>query len=248
MSLSRTRKKSRRRTLLDTPPRQPLTFLSAPRNPIPHQEIRPIDTPRISLGSQRVGQGGMPLSRVPLQAIAGQPVTPQPLQRVSFEKQLVSLPPLEQPVKPSASSASHSPFAPHTPFEPLGIASPKRPLPLQQIKLPASRLKPLAAHATQPAAAFDLHRNSLTPYAARPAAISASHRSSFAPLAARYATTPLAAGHAAAPAFAEDTAIPAHCLTETRLPLQGQQVDLRPISAVQQPVITRASRVITSRA
>ena len=196
MSLSRTRKRSRRRTLLDTPPRQPLTFLSAPRNPIPHQEIRPIDTPRVSLGSQRVGQGIMSLSRVPLQAIAGQPTTSQPLQRVSFAKQQVSLPPLEQPLKPSAS------LAPHAPFEPLGIASPKHPLQLQQIQLPASRLKPLA---------------------------------------------PFTARQAIAKEFADDSAIPAHCPTETRLPLQAQQVEFHPVSAAQQPVITHTSRIATSR-
>lgn len=220
MSLSRTRKRSRRRTLLDTPPRQPLTFLSAPRNPIPHQEIRPIDTPRVSLGSQRVGQGIMPLSRVPLQAIAGQPITSQPLQRVSFAKQQVSLPPLEQPLKPSASLEphallaphvslkSHAPLAPyvslapHAPFEPLGIASPKHPLQLQQIQLPASRLKPLA------------------------------------PFTARQAT---------AKEFADDSTIPAHCPTETHLPLQAQQVEFHPVSAAQQPVITHASRIATSQ-
>lgn len=220
MSLSRTRKRSRRRTLLDTPPRQPLTFLSAPRNPIPHQEIRPIDTPRVSLGSQRVGQGIMPLSRVPLQAIAGQPITSQPLQRVSFAKQQVSLPPLEQPLKPSASLEphaslaphvslkSHAPLAPHVslaphaPFEPLGFASSKRPLRLQQIQLPASRLKPLA------------------------------------PFTARQAT---------AKEFADDSTIPAHCPTATRLPLQAQQVEFHPVSAVQQPVITHASRIATSQ-
>lgn len=220
MSLSRTRKRSRRRTLLDTPPRQPLTFLSAPRNPIPHQEIRPIDTPRVSLGSQRVGQGIMPLSRVPLQAIAGQPITSQPLQRVSFAKQQVSLPPLEQPLKPSASLEphaslaphvslkSHAPLAPHVslaphaPFEPLGFASSKRPLRLQQIQLPASRLKPLA------------------------------------PFTARQAT---------AKEFADDSTIPAHCPTATRLPLQAQQVEFHPVSAAQQPVITHASRIATSQ-
>lgn len=197
MSLSRTRKRSRRRTLLDTPPRQPLTFLSAPRNPIPHQEIRPIDTPRVSLGSQRVGQGIMPLSRVPLQAIAGQPITSQPLQRVSFAKQQVSLPPLEQPLL-----APYVSLAPHAPFEPLGIASPKHPLQLQQIQLPASRLKPLA------------------------------------PFTARQAT---------AKEFADDSTIPAHCPTETHLPLQAQQVEFHPVSAAQQPVITHASRIATSQ-
>lgn len=208
MSLSRTRKRSRRRTLLDTPPRQPLTFLSAPRNPIPHQEIRPIDTPRVSLGSQRVGQGIMPLSRVPLQAIAGQPITSQPLQRVSFAKQQVILPPLEQPLKPSASFEPHATpmpsasLAPHAPFEPLGIASPKHPLQLQQIQLPASRLKPLA------------------------------------PFTARQAT---------AKEFADDSTIPAHCPTETHLPLQAQQVEFHPVSAAQQPVITHASRIATSQ-
>ena len=214
MSLSRTRKRSRRRTLLDTPPRQPLTFLSAPRNPIPHQEIRPIDTPRVSLGSQRVGQGIMPLSRVPLQAIAGQPITSQPLQRVSFAKQQVSLPPLEQPLKPSASLEPHAslesqpplaPYvslAPHAPFEPLGIASSKHPLQLQQIQLPASCLKPLA------------------------------------PFTARQAT---------AKEFADDSTIPAHCPTETHLPLQAQKVEFHPVSAAQQPVITHASRIATSQ-
>lgn len=214
MSLSRTRKRSRRRTLLDTPPRQPLTFLSAPRNPIPHQEIRPIDTPRVSLGSQRVGQGIMSLSRVPLQAIAGQPTTSQPLQRVSFAKQQVSLPPLEQPLKPSASLEPHAslesqpPLAPyvslasHAPFEPLGIASPKHPLQLQQIQLPASRLKPLALFTARQATAKE---------------------------------------------FADDSTIPAHCPTETHLPLQAQQVEFHPVSAAQQPVITHTSRIATSR-
>lgn len=167
------------RTLLDTPLRQPLTFLSAPRNPIPHQEIRPIDTPRVSFGSQRVGQGIMPLSRVPLQAIAGQPVTPQLLQRVSLAKQQASLPPLES----------------------LGTASSKRSLPLHQIQLPASRLKPFA---------------------------------------------PFAAPQATAKEFADNSTIPAHCFNETRLPLQGQQVELHPVSAAQQPVVTRTSRVAAS--
>lgn len=169
MSLSRTRKRSRRRTLLDTPPRQPLTFLSAPRNPIPHQEIRPIDTPRVSLGSQRVGQGIMPLSRVPLQAIAGQPITSQPLQRVSFAKQQVSLPPLEQPLKPFALFKPHATpmpsasLAPHAPFEPLGIASPKHPLQLQQIQLPVSRLKPLAPFTARQATAKEFADDSTIP-------------------------------------------------------------------------------------
>lgn len=42
-------------SLLNTPLRSPVTFLGAPRNPIPEQEIPPLPTPRVSLGSQRLG-------------------------------------------------------------------------------------------------------------------------------------------------------------------------------------------------
>lgn len=250
MSLSRTRRRSRRRTLLDTPLRQPLTFLSAPRNPIPHQEIRPVETPRVTLGSQRAGQGITPLSRVPLQAITGQPVTPQPLQRVSFAKQQVSLPPLDQPANPRSTSstshdasAPHAPFAPHpygqraplasqapaphAPFEPLGIASANRSMSLQQTSLSTSRLKPLEPLADLPVSHFDPFADPSTPR--------------FEPLDA------LAALPTAASSMPIDhSGVPASLLVETRLPLQGQQVDLHPISAVQQPVITRTSRVSTT--
>ncbi len=42
-------------SLLNTPLRSPVTFLGAPRNPVPEQEIPPLPTTRVPLGSQRLG-------------------------------------------------------------------------------------------------------------------------------------------------------------------------------------------------
>ena len=52
-------------SLLNTPLRSPVTFLGAPRNPVPEQEIPPLPTPRVSLGSQRLGMKTTPLGRSP---------------------------------------------------------------------------------------------------------------------------------------------------------------------------------------
>lgn len=67
-------------SLLNTPLRLPVTFLGAPRNPVPEQEIPPLPTPRVPLGSQRLGMKTTPLGRSPLLALPAQPCEKQPLQ------------------------------------------------------------------------------------------------------------------------------------------------------------------------
>ena len=78
-------------SLLNTPLRSPVTFLGAPRNPVPEQEIPPLPTPRVSLASQRLGMKTTPLGRSPLLALPAQPREKQPLQRVDLQKQSVGL-------------------------------------------------------------------------------------------------------------------------------------------------------------
>ena len=68
-------------SLLNTPLRSPVTFLGAPRNPVPEQEIPPLPTPRVSLASQRLGMKTTPLGRSPLLALPAQPCEKQPLNR-----------------------------------------------------------------------------------------------------------------------------------------------------------------------
>ena len=80
-----------RNTLLNTQLHSPVTFLGAPRNTIPNQEIPPLPTSRVTTGSQRASLSVTPVQKAPLHTTQGQALTKQSLQRVSLQKQSVGV-------------------------------------------------------------------------------------------------------------------------------------------------------------
>lgn len=80
-----------RNTLLNTQLHSPVTFLGAPRNTIPNQEIPPLPTSRVTTGSQRASLSATPVQKAPLHTTQGQALTKQSLQRVSLHKQSVGV-------------------------------------------------------------------------------------------------------------------------------------------------------------
>lgn len=90
----RVRKKRTKHSLLTTPLSQPVTFASAPRNPIPKQEIPPLEIERVPLPGQSMRTKPTVLGSVALQTLPLQPIDLQSFARVPIEKQQVALPPL----------------------------------------------------------------------------------------------------------------------------------------------------------
>ena len=80
-----------RNTLLNTQLHSPVTFLGAPRNTIPNQEIPPLPTSRVTTGSQRASLSATLVQKAPLHTTQGQALTKQSLQRVSLQKQSVGV-------------------------------------------------------------------------------------------------------------------------------------------------------------
>lgn len=255
-------------SLLNTPLRSPVTFLGAPRNPVPEQEIPPLPTPRVSLGSQRLGMKTTPLGRSPLLALPAQPREKQPLQRVDLQKQSVglqtlSLAPMElsatpmptQKLKPMKSSSSRltakldspSPFSPKSTAKlgPMKLSSPralKRTQPLQHVR-PSHFLSPLqpssprVSRETVAESKQGINDRSQAPVAQGVSVAYLEYHSR-------------TIGETQSQSVAQDAPI-AHLqpsgpsmplVSERRLPLLGQYIELHPIAAVQHPVARRKSR------
>lgn len=202
-------------SLLNTPLRSPVTFLGAPRNPVPEQEIPPLPTPRVSLASQRLGMKTTPLGRSPLLALPAQPREKQPLQRVDLQKQSVGLQTLS--LAPMELSAT--------------------PMPTQKLK----PMKPSSPRVSRETTAKS--KQSINDCTQAPAA----QGMSVAYLEYHSRTI----GKTQSQSVVQDAPI-AHLqpsgpsmplVSERRLPLLGQRVELHPIAAVQHPVARRKSRL-----
>lgn len=126
-----------RNTLLNTQLHSPVTFLGAPRNTIPNQEIPPLPTSRVTTGSQRVSLSATPVQKAPLHTTQGQVLTKQSLQRVGLQKQSVGVQALSMTREDNESSGDKLPGH-SSPFVTLSATS-----------LLVSKLKPLK-NATAP--------------------------------------------------------------------------------------------------
>lgn len=202
-------------SLLNTPLRSPVTFLGAPRNPVPEQEIPPLPTPRVPLGSQRLGMKTTPLGRSPLLALPAQPCEEQPLQRVDLQKQSVGL-------------------------QTLSLA----PMELSATPIPTQKLKPMKLSSPRVSRETTAKsKQSINDCTQAPAA----QGMSVAYLEYHSRTI----GKTQSQSVVQDAPI-AHLqpsgssmplVSERRLPLLGQRVELYPIAAVQHPVARRKSRL-----
>lgn len=202
-------------SLLNTPLRSPVTFLGAPRNPVPEQEIPPLPTPRVPLGSQRLGMKTTPLGRSPLLALPAQPCEKQPLQRVDLQKQSVGL-------------------------QTLSLA----PMELSATPMPTQKLKPMKLSSPRVSReTIAKSKQSINDCTQAPAA----QGMSVAYLEYHSRTI----GKTQSQSVVQDAPI-AHLqpsgssmplVSERRLLLLGQRVELYPIAAVQHPVARRKSRL-----
>lgn len=215
-------------SLLNTPLRSPVTFLGAPRNPVPEQEIPPLPTPRVSLGSQRLGMKTTPLGRSPLLALPAQPREKQPLQRVDLQKQSVGLQTLS--LAPMELSATPMPTQKLKPMKP---SSSRLTAKLGPMKLSSPRV----SRETTAKSKQSINDRTQAP---------AAQGMSVAYLEYHSRTI----GKTQSQSVVQDAPI-AHLqpsgpsmplVSERRLPLLGQRVELHPIAAVQHPVARRKSR------
>ena len=186
-------------SLLNTPLRSPVTFLGAPRNPVPEQEIPPLPTPRVSLGSQRLGMKTTLLGRSPLLALPAQPREKQPLQRVDLQKQSVGFQTLSlAPMKLSSPRVSRETIA--------------------KSKQSINDCTQAPAAQGMSVAYLEYHSRTI----GKTQSQSVVQDAPIAHLQPSGSSMPL--------------------VSERRLPLLGQRVELHPIAAVQHPVARRKSR------
>lgn len=202
-------------SLLNTPLRSPVTFLGAPRNPVPEQEIPPLPTPRVSLGSQRLGMKTTPLGRSPLLALPAQPREKQPLQRVDLQKQSVGLQTLS--LAPMELSAT--------------------PMLTQKLK----PMKPSSPRVSRETTAKS--KQSINDCTQAPAAqgMSVAYLEYPSRTIGRTQAQPVAQEAPIAHLQPSGSSMP--LVSERRLPLLGQYIELHPIAAVQHPVARRKSRL-----
>lgn len=202
-------------SLLNTPLRSPVTFLGAPRNPVPEQEIPPLPTPRVSLASQRLGMKTTPLGRSPLLALPAQPREKQPLQRVDLQKQSVGLQTLS--LAPMELSAT--------------------PMPTQKLK----PMKPSSPRVSRETTAKS--KQSINDCTQAPAAqgMSVAYLEYPSRTIGRTQSQPVAQDAPIAHLQPSGSSMP--LVSERRLPLLGQYIELHPIAAVQHPVARRKSRL-----
>lgn len=229
-----------RNTLLNTQLHSPVTFLGAPRNTIPNQEIPPLPTSRVTTGSQRVSLSATPVQKAPLHTTQGQALTKQSLQRVSLQKQSVGVQALSMAEDDKLPGRSSSLVT------------------LSAMPLPTSKLKPLENTAAPSRVSRETAARSKQNAIARPQAedFSAQERS-FMRSGSLSAVMPKVQPESypqkkdKARSVAQETPI-AHLqsagvsmplVAERRLPLMGQRTELRPVSAMQRPVARRKSRL-----
>lgn len=202
-------------SLLNTPLRSPVTFLGAPRNPVPEQEIPPLPTPRVSLGSQRLGMKTTPLGRSPLLALPAQPCEKQPLQRVDLQKQSVGL-------------------------QTLSLA----PMELSATPMPTPKLKPMKPSSPRVSRETTAKsKQSINDCTQAPAAqgMSVAYLEYPSRTIGRTQSQPVAQDAPIAHLQPSGSSMP--LVSERRLPLLGQYIELHPIAAVQHPVARRKSRL-----
>ena len=202
-------------SLLNTPLRSPVTFLGAPRNPVPEQEIPPLPTPRVSLGSQRLGMKTTPLGRSPLLALPAQPREKQPLQRVDLQKQSVGLQTLS--LAPMELSAT--------------------PMPTQKLK-PMKPSSPRVSRETTAKSKQSINDCTQAPAAQGMSVVYLEYHSRTI---GRTQSQPVAQDAPIAHLQPSGSSMP--LVSERRLPLLGQYIELHPIAAVQHPVARRKSRL-----
>lgn len=202
-------------SLLNTPLRLPVTFLGAPRNPVPEQEIPPLPTPRVPLGSQRLGMKTTPLGRSPLLALPAQPCEKQPLQRVDLQKQSVGLQTLS--LAPMELSATPMPTQK---LKPMKLSSPR------VSRETTAKSKQSINDCTQAPAAQGMSVAYLEYHSRTIGKTQSQSVVQDAPI-----------------AHLQPSGSSMSLVSERRLPLLGQRVELYPIAAVQHPVARRKSRL-----
>ena len=202
-------------SLFNTPLRSPVTFLWAPSNPVPEQEIPPLPTPRVPLGSQRLGMKTTPLGRSPLLALPAQPCEKQPLQRVDLQKQSVGLQTLS--LAPMELSATPMPTQK---LKPMKLSSPR------VSRETTAKSKQSINDCTQAPAAQGMSVTYLEYHSRTIGKTQSQSVVQDAPI-----------------AHLQPSGSSMPLVSERRLPLLGQRVELYPIAAVQHPVARRKSRL-----
>lgn len=229
-----------RKTLLNTQLHSPVTFLGAPRNTIPNQEIPPLPTSRVTTGAQRVSLSATPVQKAPLHTTQGQALTKQSLQRVSLHKQSVGVQALSMTKDDKLPGLSSSLVT------------------LSATPLPTSKLKPLENTAAPSRVSRETAARSKQNASARLQAKDFSAQERFCMRSGSSSVVMPKVQLESHPqkkdktrSVAQETPI-AHLqsagasmplVAERRLPLMGQRTELRPVSAMQHPVARRKSRL-----
>lgn len=229
-----------RNTLLNTQLHSPVTFLGAPRNTIPNQEIPPLPTSRVTTGSQRASLSATPVQKAPLHTTQGQALTKQSLQRVSLHKQSVGVQALSMTKDDKLPGLSSSLVT------------------LSATPLPTSKLKPLENTAAPSRVSRETAARSKQNASARPQTegftgqeLSTKRLGSPSTVMPKVQPESHPQKKDKARSVAQEASI-AHLqsagasmplVAERRLPLMGQCTELRPVSAMQHPVARRKSRL-----
>ena len=235
-----------RNTLLNTQLHSPVTFLGAPRNTIPNQEIPPLPTSRVTTGSQRASLSATPVQKAPLHTTQGQALTKQSLQRVSLQKQSVGVQALSMAQADNELSGDERP----------GSLSPL--VTLSATPLPTSKLKPLKNTAAPSRVSRETAARSKQNVSARPQAegftgqeLSTNRLGSPSTVMSKVQPESHPQKKGKARSVAQEAPI-AHLqpagasmplVAERRLPLMGQRTELHPVFAMQRPVARRKSRL-----
>ena len=229
-----------RNTLLNTQLHSPVTFLGAPRNTIPNQEIPPLPTSRVTTGSQRASLSATPVQKAPLYTTQGQALTKQSLQRVSLHKQSVGVQALSMTEDDKLPGRSSSLVT------------------LSAMPLPTSKLKPLENTAAPSRVSRETAARSKQNASARPQTegftgqeLSTKRLGSPSTVMPKVQPESHPQKKDKARSVAQEASI-AHLqsagasmplVAERRLPLMGQCTEFRPVSAMQHPVARRKSRL-----
>lgn len=212
-----------RADVLDDAPRLPVTIQDAPRNPIPDQELPSTVTKRVTLQHQPTMVRPTALGHVPMQAIPAQPLQSQPYSQ--SQQQPRSQPCAASQMQPPHSQPSHRSSCEHPTVQ---HQSSQR-QPLVRVPFGDQRAKLPSLDAMRGVdLGFDLglsheHSVRLERTSMRPNALPS------------LSSTPLAPAASA-------SAISLPRLSQQRVSLMRQQVELHPIPAMQHPVRTRISR------
>ena len=229
-----------RNTLLNTQLHSPVTFLGAPRNTIPNQEIPPLPTSRVTTGSQRASLSATPVQKAPLHTTQGQALTKQSLQRVSLHKQSVGVQALSMTEDDKLPGRSSSLVT------------------LSAMPLPTSKLKPLENTAAPSRVSRETAARSKQNASARPQTegFVAQERSCMRSGSSSAVMPKMqpeshpqkkdkarSVAQEAPIAHLQSAGASMPLVAERRLPLVGQRTELRPVSAMQRPVARRKFRL-----